>query len=272
MKRLAFIFAVMLLSSVGMLAQETVAVYVTGDDKPAVKKVFGSKFVAAIVNKGEYRAVERTDSFLEQLSKETAYQQSGAVSDSKISQIGKQLGADMVCAIDISNVFGEKYISAKLISTETAEVLKVRDMSENWEDLSGLTEVAENLAAELVGAKKTAKKDPNGLKQIQINYQNYEVLPGDLDGTYTWSNAKSACANLTAFGKSDWYLPTKAELDGLYKRKDEIGGFTGDWYWSSSEYDSNYAGAWEQRFSGGDQNLTSPKYNYYARVRCVRKY
>ncbi len=258
----------MFMTCAGFLAQETVAVYVTGDEKPAVKKVFGSKFVAAIVNRGEYRAVERTDSFLEQLSKETTYQQSGLVSDSKISQIGKMLGADMVCAIDISNVFGEKYISAKLISTETAEVLKVRDVSDNWDDLTGLATVAEDLAAELVGAKKTAKKDPNGPKQIQINYQNYEVLPGDLEGTYNWSNAKSACANLTAFGKSDWYLPTKAEFDGLYKCKDEIGGFTNGWYWTSSQVDSDEA--WGFYFR--EARYGYPYKNMNMLVRCVRKY
>ena len=112
----------------------------------------------------------------------------------------------------------------------------------------------------------------NGPKQIQINYQNYEVLPGDLEGTYTWSDANSACANLTAFGKSDWYLPTKDELAGLYKQKNEIGGFADYHYWSSTEYISKFVSSnnsWYLSFRDGYQYFHDN--GNYSLVRCVRK-
>ena len=108
----------------------------------------------------------------------------------------------------------------------------------------------------------------NAPKKFQYNYQNYETLPGDLEGGYAWEDAKSACANLTAFGKKDWYLPSKAELEGLYKRKDELGGFTDDWYWSSSEYETG--SAWIMVFSDGSKYHLNELFNI--RVRCVRKY
>ncbi len=45
---------------------------------------------------------------------------------------------------------------------------------------------------------------------------------------------------------SDWFLPSKDELDQLYVNRTTIGGFTTGSYWSSSE--SNADSAWRQYF------------------------
>jgi len=69
-------------------------------------------------------------------------------------------------------------------------------------------------------------------------------------------------------GYTDWFLPSKDELDKLYLNKVEIGGF-GSFYWSSSEYGANNY-AWYQHFYNGNQ------YNYLKgnayRVRAVRAF
>jgi hypothetical protein len=52
-------------------------------------------------------------------------------------------------------------------------------------------------------------------------------------------------------GKSDWYLPSKAELDILFIQKDLIGDFTASNYWSSTEVFNN--GAWNQNFTTREQ-------------------
>ncbi|NQW68257.1 MAG: DUF1566 domain-containing protein [Acidimicrobiaceae bacterium] len=39
-------------------------------------------------------------------------------------------------------------------------------------------------------------------------------------------------------GKTDWHLPSKDELDQLYINKAEVGGFSSNIYWSSSEVDA----------------------------------
>jgi len=49
--------------------------------------------------------------------------------------------------------------------------------------------------------------------------------------------AAYVCKNLALGGYHDWYLPSKDELNKLYKNRDKIGGFTGEFYWSSSEFD-----------------------------------
>ena len=79
--------------------------------------------------------------------------------------------------------------------------------------------------------------------------------------------AASLCKNLTINGYSDWFLPSKDELDQMYHNLKETGrgGFESAWYWSSSE-DYNYA--WDQYFGGGRQDFYNKGSNYY--VRAVR--
>lgn len=48
-----------------------------------------------------------------------------------------------------------------------------------------------------------------------------------------------------------WYLPSKDELNKIYLNRAAIGGFTGNFYWSSSQYDAN--NAWVQSFQTGEQ-------------------
>jgi hypothetical protein len=48
-----------------------------------------------------------------------------------------------------------------------------------------------------------------------------------------------------------WYLPSKDELNKIYLNREAIGGFTGNFYWSSSQYDAD--NAWVQSFQTGEQ-------------------
>ena len=69
-----------------------------------------------------------------------------------------------------------------------------------------------------------------------------EIAQYDLPTEVTWYNAKRECKEL---GKG-WRLPTKDELDKMYNNKDLIGNFVNTNYWSSTEYNSDYA--WMQVF------------------------
>ena len=81
-------------------------------------------------------------------------------------------------------------------------------------------------------------------------------------GLMNWYHAKIACQKLGA----GWRLPTKDELNMLYKNKEEIGGFSNNYYWSSTYYSGLCV--WTQYFANGTQNGSSK--NYSMRVRAVR--
>ena len=63
--------------------------------------------------------------------------------------------------------------------------------------------------------------------------------------------AARICYDYTQSGYDDWFLPSKDELNELYKQKEAVGGFSSDYYWSSSEGSSS--NAWRQFFGSGGQ-------------------
>jgi uncharacterized protein (TIGR03437 family) len=60
------------------------------------------------------------------------------------------------------------------------------------------------------------------------------------------------CYDMVWAGYSDWYLPSKDELNKLYLNRDEITGLTDNYYWSSSEQSVNEV--WIQSFITGVQS------------------
>jgi hypothetical protein len=82
------------------------------------------------------------------------------------------------------------------------------------------------------------------------------------------SYAAKLCYDLVLNGYSDWYLPSKDELNKLYLNQTAIGGFAAANYWSSSE-DYDYV-AWYQGFASGGQNGSGKFSSYY--VRAVRAF
>jgi TolB-like protein len=125
-----------------------VAVYVDGASKD-IGVVLGDKLVAGFTNSGRYVAVERTNSFLSQLMKEQNYQRSGSVDDREISRLGQQFGVRYVCVADVSDVYGEKYITARLIDVETAEVVNTHDVGGQVDSMGDLVQMANEIANNL---------------------------------------------------------------------------------------------------------------------------
>jgi hypothetical protein len=87
----------------------------------------------------------------------------------------------------------------------------------------------------------------------------------------TFNQAAKYARNLEVCGQKDFRVPSKAELDVLFRNREHgalKGTFdlTGSEYWSSSPY--NDAGGWGQRFSDGAQVCYGR--NVDSRVRCVR--
>jgi hypothetical protein len=71
-------------------------------------------------------------------------------------------------------------------------------------------------------------------------------------------------------GKTDWYLPSRDELNLMYVnlKQNSTGGFSNGLYWSSSAYNTDYA--WRQNFSDGSQECYYESYSHS--VRAVRQF
>jgi hypothetical protein len=93
-------------------------------------------------------------------------------------------------------------------------------------------------------------------------------------GTY----AAKLCWELSLDGFTDWYLPSKYELDLMYWNigpgnllgLGNVGGFVGDYYWSSSEFNSGEV--WAHIFDNNYQVSILQDKRFSFRVRAVRAF
>ena len=225
-----------------------VAVYVVKNDtRKEIGRVLADKLVAGFANSGRYIAIERTNSFLTQLSKEQNYQQSGAVNDNDLSRLGKQFGVDYVCIADVSDVFGEIFVSARLIDVETAEVVNGYDAGGAMNTMNNCLKVANEIAANLsigtfkeqveeakIKAKEEArlkaeqeakaleaqrkaeeeeKKRREAQKMQELTNMGYVDL-GLPSGTW-WKSRPESTAQTTFSNVNKRYLPSRQQAEEL---------------------------------------------------------
>ena len=207
--------SIFLLLAMTVAAQEqNVAVYVTGP-QPSINKILGDQFVKSFAQSGDYKAIERTASFLTELNKEQSYQEGGAVDNNQITRLGKQFGAQLVCVVEALDAFGQYYVSARLIAVETAEVLNSSNAYSKLDNLQEVITVASSMAEELTGIAELKEKELAKLKKaveagyMQIGDVYYLVTP--LTQEFTQSEAYEYASTFTYGGLKGWRLPTCQE-------------------------------------------------------------
>ena len=75
--------------------------------------------------------------------------------------------------------------------------------------------------------------------------------------------AANMAASYNGGGKSDWFLPSKAELSELYSAKATVGGFQESFYWTS--FEASAGNAYYKHFQNGDENFRAKSENNYVR-------
>jgi len=84
-------------------------------------------------------------------------------------------------------------------------------------------------------------------------------------------HAANKCDTMQLNGKTDWYLPSKDELNQIFIYRAYLGTFQASDYYSSTEFESNPSNyAWAQLFPGGSQS--GKMKNSFGYVRCIREF
>ena len=106
---------------------------------------------------------------------------------------------------------------------------------------------------------------------IGAGKQNTQLIVNRLGaGSY----AAAQCNSLNIGNFSDWFLPSKDELNSMYRNltANGFGAFNNDYYWSSSEIDASFVRS--QNFSDGSHQYGNYRQNKNDanRVRAIRAF
>jgi hypothetical protein len=83
--------------------------------------------------------------------------------------------------------------------------------------------------------------------------------------------AANLCNNLTIGSYSDWFLPSRYELAKMFQIIGNIGGFTGGFYWSSTEWSQTRA--YDYLFQGNTSGIPGTSEKSQPRnVRAIRAF
>jgi hypothetical protein len=173
------------------------------------------------------------------------------------------------------------YNGSVWMNFDNTKVLEVGDFYQGgvifWLDGSGgglICAASDQSTAALWGCNGTLIGGASGTA-LGTGAQNTIAIEA---GCATSGIAADICANLSLNGYTDWFLPSKDELNEMYINITAIdvaalanGGaaFTGSFYWSSSEYD--YINAGTQNYGSGTQIYNAGKGSGVG-VRAVRAF
>lgn len=234
---------------------------VTKDEAEAITELY----ITELVTTEKVKVVDRMN--FDKILKEMNFQNSDWSDKEKTAELGKVANADLIARGQIIKLGSKMYLSTTIIDVKSANVLSsARKDFNSIDDIFGLlTSFAKDAVAGL--DLKIGDIGPGG--GIVFYIEGKRCLEcSDLLGEATWEDAKAMCKNYRGGGYSDWYLPTKEELNYIYQNLRKTGKIGGDtWYWSSSSNDKYYA---LQSFSDGYQ-YSDYKNNTYS-VRAIRAF
>jgi hypothetical protein len=174
--------------------------------------------VVALQSSGRYRVVERAQ--MGKALEEIKLAQSGLMSDSAGIQVGKMLSADRLLVGTVSDLFGKRMISARIVRTETGEVLSSASVTVAAQDLT-------KFSKELLGEKG----------QVSATLFRSAVLPGwgQLYAQHTGHGVVSLVAFVGAAGYLAYCVTTTSSAHG---KSDSYTAYLGSPQWQQDATDT----------------------------------
>ncbi|MCB2196287.1 MAG: hypothetical protein KQH79_10515 [Bacteroidetes bacterium] len=251
-----------------------------GDVSNNLKIIIREELSNAVVNTLGFTVLERE--LINKVMAESEFQMTGHVDDAQIGELGKKMGANYVCYASISSVGGNYYISCKLVDVMTAKIERQNTgiTQSGLDDLFTVVSTVSRAMLQQQGTSVQGKKNTQSevgaevydvssttdLTELDMMGLKLLIMPIDespLKVTYTEANR--ACEQSTAYGLTDWRLPTKLEISIMFKQKSRLRGMKGYWYWSGTrENEKEY---YRQAFDA--DKLVPADIRAKGHVRCV---
>ena len=203
---------------------------------------------------------------------EQNFQMSGFTSEEDYARLGTALNAKAVASGSISKLGSRTILLISLIDVETAKIISTSRTQFN--DLDELVNKMPPLVKDLVKpissqiAYKIGDKGPGGGFIFFAENDVYMECSMDI-GSASWNDAMHIASNYKGGGFTDWHLPTRSELDLMYKnlKLKKLGGFSSNWHWSSSH--SGNDKVWRRSFGTGQEDYYGSK-GAMGSIRAVR--
>lgn len=223
-----------------------------GDVSNNLKIIIREELSNAVVNTLGFTVLERE--LINKVLAESEFQMTGHVDDAQIGALGKKMGANYVCYASISSVGGNYYISCKLVDVMTAKIERqntgitesglddlfsvVSTVSRAMLQQRGTSVQGKQNGSNQLGSNNTEVYDVSSSSDLtELDMMGLKLLVMPIDESplkVTYNEANNACEQSTAYGLTDWRLPTKLEISIMFKQKSRLQGMKGYWYWSGT--------------------------------------
>ncbi len=178
MKHLLLIFLCFLTISVFAQDDKKVAVFnPDGEISDGIKSIVREEISNAIVNTPLYTVVERT--MIEKVLAEAQFQSKGLVDDSQISELGKMMGADLVCYGSVVPLGNNYYISLKMVDVTSAKVI-LQSTGSTKQGTDDLILVSQQIANKLVKNNNYTPQQVVKSTTVQKPAVQQETADGDV--------------------------------------------------------------------------------------------
>lgn len=157
-----------------------VAVYVTRTGNKDIDIILGDQLVAGFTTSKNYLAIERSNSFLAELSKEQDFQENGPVDVNQLCALGRQFGVQYVCVAKTVRSYGNYNITTRIIDVESgaivnSHVIRDRNIGSISTTLAVAKEIVDKVSGLTVQEQKQAEaKAQEEERQRQLALQRQQ--------------------------------------------------------------------------------------------------
>lgn len=220
-------------------------------------------YIAELASTGKVSIVDRNN--FNKLLKEMNFQAGDWADSEKTIRLGTASGASVIGRGQIIKLGNKMYLSATVIDVKTAKVISsAKTQFESLDDIFNILpgfvrDISEGLTL------KIGDTGPGGGLICNIE-GNRGLECSEVLGSASWENAKKMCAEFRGGGYDDWYLPSKEELNFIYRNLAREGKITAHGgFWSSTYYGlyndtwdgKSYYAAYYQFFNSGTIGMYS---------------